>query len=531
MKKVLLIGLDGATFKVLDRLMAEGVMPFMAKLQERGARGPLASVVPPLTPPAWTSLMTGRSPGHHGVFDFFRLESVESRHIRFSTSHDVANETIWERASRHGVRTSVLNFPLTFPPPRIDGVVVPGWVPWRQLRLACWPETLFDKLKAIPGFEPRTLAMDMSEEEQATEGCDDTKLEDWVDLHIQRERGWFQVLTHLMKEDPCPLTAVIFDGTDRIQHLCWRFLDTDGSDLKTDLERRIRARTLDYFREVDGMLEQLISGADSETTTIIASDHGFGPTQAIFHVNSWLAEKGYLTWRDEAFSQSDDAAVLGVGKVARHTFEIDWDKTKAFAITPTSNALYIVRQEHGAAGVAPEGYEAFRERLAEELKELTDPATGQQIVTRTWTREEAFSGPAMERAPDLTLELFDGGLVSILPSEQILSQRPAVAGSHRPDGVFMAAGPGISGGARLDSVSILDIAPLVLHRLGLDIPEDMEGTVPQAIFEPGELERCPVVIGAAGQQDVRASAPVPRPMDEKDQALMMERLRQLGYVE
>lgn len=111
----LLIGLDGATYSVLDPLMEQGVMPFLRSFLADGVRAGLRTIVPPLTPPAWTSLMTGKRPGEHGVFDFFQMEP-ESRHVRFFTSHDVHSETIFSLASQNGLRATALNFPSMFPP-------------------------------------------------------------------------------------------------------------------------------------------------------------------------------------------------------------------------------------------------------------------------------------------------------------------------------------------------------------------------------------------------------------------------------
>ena len=118
--RTLLIGLDGATFSVLDPLMAQGVMPFLKSFISGGVRAGLRTIVPALTPPAWTSLITGRTPGQHGVFDFFRMESPESRHIRFFNSNDVGCDTIFSVASSHGQRVTALNFPAMFPPPRLN---------------------------------------------------------------------------------------------------------------------------------------------------------------------------------------------------------------------------------------------------------------------------------------------------------------------------------------------------------------------------------------------------------------------------
>jgi predicted AlkP superfamily phosphohydrolase/phosphomutase len=222
--QTVLIGLDGATFTILDPLMRDGVMPFLKEFTDLGVRAVLRSVIPPITPPAWTSLMTGRSPGQHGVFDFFLKESPNSHHIRLTTSRDVHTDTIWSIVDRHGLRTTVLNFPLMFPPPRINGYVVAGWMPWRQQRLGCHPADLYDRLKALPGFNARELAMDMDLEGKAIEGCPLEEYEDWIDLHIRRERQWFQILRTLIRADPCELMAVLFDGVDKLEHLFWRFL-------------------------------------------------------------------------------------------------------------------------------------------------------------------------------------------------------------------------------------------------------------------------------------------------------------------
>src|SRR5207245_7645681 len=129
-------------------------------------------------------------------------------------------------------------------------------------------------------------------------------------------------------------------------------------------------------------------------------------------------------------------------------------------------------------------YEGFRQRLADELREATDPASGRRIVSRVWTRDEVFEGPYKSLAADLTLELADGGLVSILASDTPFMGRAETSGTHRRNGIFIARGPGIERGVRLSGLSILDVAPLLLHSLGLEIPAGMEGTLPSAAIDP-----------------------------------------------
>lgn len=532
--QTVLIGLDGATFTILDHLMEEGVMPFLRGFVESGARAELGSVIPPLTPPAWTSLMTGRSPGHHGVFDFFRPVSPGSRHIRFTSSHDIRCETIWSMASRNKKKVAVLNFPLMFPPPEIDGYVVPGgWMPWRQLRLGCYPKDLYDRLKALPGFNARELAMDPALERKAIEGCDHDEYADWIELHIRREQHWFEILSYLMKTDPSDLTAILFDGVDKIQHLCWRFLDPAAlGDSPSPWEQQIRELCLEYFRQLDGLIARIVEMADKDATFVFASDHGFGPTTEVFYVNKWLEENGYLAWADSNAQPEEGGDTLGIGKLARHVYEMDWGKTRAYAATPSSNGIHIVLADgDNGSGVPPAEYERFRDELIARLRRYRDGGSGEPVVTRIWTKEEAFAGEAEELAPDLTLALRDGGHVSVLASDAPLKPREEIKGAHRREGIFIAVGPGVRKGVELPELSILDVPPLLLYCLSLPIPEDFEGRIPTEVLEPAALRDRPAKRSGPGESKEADEPAEQGTLSAEDEAIMAERLRALGYIE
>jgi predicted AlkP superfamily phosphohydrolase/phosphomutase len=163
--RTLFIGMDGATFKILDDLTnttedKQPVMPFLSSIYEEGVRSKLLSTPNPLTPPAWVSLMTGRSPGNHGIFDFIRAEE-RGNDIFFTLydSRDSKAETIWSIASRQGKRIAALNFPFTAPPQKdLNGFMVPGFIPWRHLRRNTTPSDFYDRLKVLPEFNPKELA-------------------------------------------------------------------------------------------------------------------------------------------------------------------------------------------------------------------------------------------------------------------------------------------------------------------------------------------------------------------------------------
>jgi predicted AlkP superfamily phosphohydrolase/phosphomutase len=532
---VLLIGLDGATFSILDPYVERGVMPFMGELYERGARADLRSVMPPLTPPAWTSLMTGKRPGQHGVFDFFQKEEPGSLYFAFASSQDVKSATIWSLASESGRRSIALNFPLMFPPPPVEGAIVPGgMMPWRQLRLGCHPPGLFDRLTALPSFEPREM-LDMELEIKAIDGCPDDEYPEWVERHVRRERRWFDVLRHLMREDPADLVGVLFDGVDKLQHLCWRFIDPACRPAQPSRwEREMIERCEGYFRALDAMIAELVALAGPDATVVLASDHGFGPTRDVFHVNSWLEREGYLTWAEgESRAAGRADTEVGFAEMTRHLHALDWTRTLAYAATPSSQGINIVERVPGTDEPLPIGMRrTIAAQLSQALREVRRPRDGRPLVSEVWTREEAFAGPFQDLGPDLSLLLADGGTISILPSDAVVARREQVHGHHRWEGIFLASGPGITAGIRGEELSIVDVAPFLLHRLALPVPDDMAGRVPIELLEPGELALRPPRRVAAG---VRPASPEPEAagleLDPDEQASVVRRLRALGYVE
>jgi predicted AlkP superfamily phosphohydrolase/phosphomutase len=532
--KTLLIGLDGATFTVVDPLVERGVMPFLGSLLARGVRAPLTSVVPPLTPPAWTSLMTGKRPGEHGVFDFFQKESTDSEYFHFASSQDVGSAMIWSIASEHGKRVVSLNFPLMFPPPAVDGYVVPGgWIPWRQLRLGCSPPGLFDRLKTLPSFDPREMALDMKLEVKGIEGCAADEYADWIRLHTRREQRWFEIARHLLAEDAeIELGAVMFDGTDKLQHLCWRFIDPAFRPQQpTPWEAEIMALCDEYFARLDGIIRELVELAGDDATVVVASDHGFGPTWDLFYVNAWLEQEGYLAWKDDAAAEATEAPAVGFSQMTRHVFELDWSRTVAYAASPSSQGIHVVRRAgaDGAAITAP-AYDRLVRELADGLRRIPHPVSGKPLVVDVELRQSAFAGPYEALAPDLTLVLADGAAVSILRSDTLVRTREEPKGNHRPDGIFAACGPGIRSGAALERLSIVDVAPFLLHSLDVPVPSDMSGRVPAEAFEPEALlRRPPRLADAPGEWVAPADNEVV--YDREEEETIVGRLRALGYVE
>lgn len=533
--RVVLFGLDGATFTLLDHFVERGVMPFLGEWMKSGARGLLRSTIPPLTPPAWTTMVTGRSPGVHGILNFLQYESPTSPYLRILNSRMINCETIWSMVSRAGLRAGSLNFVAHSPAFPVNGYMIPGWVPWRWVKKHSHPTDLIDRLKKdISSFDVKELAMNYKEEEKAVVGLELADYEPWIDLHLRRERQWFSVLRHQMIHDPCALTGIVFDGVDKLQHLVWQFLDPALEPENPSSQfLAVQDRCYDYYRQIDAFLKETVWLAGPDAHVIIASDHGFTGTREIVYINTWLEQQGYLTWSDAAPVETDESQGLGEAH-PYHITHMDLTRTKAFATSASSNGIHIaVRGVRGDGAVTPEQYEAFREELIDALlTRCVDPATGQPLVTKVWKREDAFAGPKMNDAPDLTLVLRDDGFFSVLRSDVMLKTRTAIMGCHHPDGVFMAAGPGVLAGASLERSNILDVTPTMLYLLGLPIPADLEGSVISSMFDPAHLSQRPIVqSGAAQHEGMIAPTGDDEAMDAESEEQVLMRLRALGYIE
>lgn len=534
MERVIIFGLDGATFTVLDDLVRRGVMPYLGRFMSSGTRAFLASTVPPLTPIAWTNLVTGRTPGHHGITGFFQHEGGESPAVRIASARQLRVETVWSMVSRHGMRAGSLNFPIHNPPPRINGYVIPGWTTWRWLKRASHPPALIDKLKeVVPDFDVKEVAMRYDEERKAVAGSAVDDYDPWILLHIRRERQWFNILQHQLINDPCALTGVVFDGVDKLQHLLWEFLDPRMEPVNPTKEfLRVREMCWDYFRQIDHFLEETVALAGPEATTLIASDHGFTSSDEVLYINTWLEKQGYLVWREGTEMAAEESRELGEG-VPYHLVAFDMSKTRAFAATASSNGIHI-RMGNGDDTNSAE-YVAFRRELAEALlTRCVNPETGERLVSRVWFREEAFAGPNMKLAPDITLTLHDNGFFSVFRGDAILKRRSRTLGTHHPDGVFLIHGPGVKKGQILDHVQLVDLVPTALYMLGIPPAPELEGRIIEDAFTPEYLAshelRAASAIAAIGE---------PRFDDEiqeeeieaEDDPQILSRLKALGYIE
>ncbi|HVT36572.1 MAG TPA: alkaline phosphatase family protein, partial [Nevskiaceae bacterium] len=304
----------------------------------------------------------------------------------------------------------------------------------------------------------------------------------------------------------------------------WQYLDPALAPKNPQgYDKSMREVCLQYFRNVDGYIKRLVELAGPDAQVFFASDHGFTASTEVLRINSFLEDLGYLKWA------VNDGSEHAIRREASDFANLDWSKTTAYCRTPSSNGIHIrVADKPGAPGIAPADYEKFRDKLIADLYTLKDPASGERIVKDVLKREEWFPGAHMKLACDLTLVLRDHGFVSIRNYKPALVKRPNPAGTHHPDGIFMACGKGIAASGMVDSRRIVDVCPTLLHSLGLPVPSDIEGEVPASFFSAEWLAAHPVKKGARTQKVGKREG---TEMDENEKKQMIEQLQMLGYME
>jgi predicted AlkP superfamily phosphohydrolase/phosphomutase len=145
--KVLVIGLDGATFNVIKPLLKEGRLPNLKRLVEEGSHGNLVSTTPPLSPVAWTSFITGSNPEKHGIYDFLMRKGNEGYTVKFSNGGDRKVKPIWEIINKTGGElVGIVNVPMSYPPDIVNNFIVSGFDAPGTDSSSMHPSELYDEI-------------------------------------------------------------------------------------------------------------------------------------------------------------------------------------------------------------------------------------------------------------------------------------------------------------------------------------------------------------------------------------------------
>ena len=561
--KVMVIGLDGATFDLIKPWVAEGHLPTLSRLLETGSHGQLHSTIPPMTAPAWTSFATGTNPGQHRLYDWVAREP-DSYKFTPVTALDATRPTLFSVLSQVGRRVCAFNVPMTYPPTQVNGVMISGMPAPSTQNTITYPEALFDEIVEQVG--DYILYPDPGGA-YSESGIDSflTRLYRCTDLRLQ-------TLDYLRQKEDWDFNMVVFNGTDTVSHAMWKYMDPAHPlhDPRPSPKSAQYAHAIrDYYAYLDHRLAPLIDSLDDDTTLIVMSDHGFGPFHKFIHVNNWLIQQGFMQVRRAVRSQLKHQLLkvgfapmtvynqlmkLGLGVLKRGvvrgngqgllktlflSFEdVDWARTVAYSLGNVGQITLNVAGREPQGCVQPgEEYERVRTQIMEQLQTLQDPQTGEPVVETIHRREEIYHGNQLEHAPDILfiprrLEYFGFGEYEFGSHQIIEPMARGISGTHRLNGIFMAAGPGIKPGHAIDGARITDLAPTILHAMGVPIPDFMDGRILNEIFHPGYPKIIPNETDVPWSEtgNSHLNKPDEEPLTEAEKALLAERLRGLGYV-
>jgi len=547
-RKVMVVGLDGATFDLIRPWAREGKLPTFERLMEGGCWGELTSTIPPFTAPAWCSFATGKNPGKHGMYDFAGRKKGSYEMVPLNAS-SLKAPTLWEILSRHGKKVGVLNVPMTYPPPMVNGLLVTGMLtPPNATNFTYPPELGRELLEAVPGYAiwPEGVFHPMGRESEFL-----GVVQELTDMRFAATR-------YLMGKVDWDFFMVVFRGPDLVQHWLWKYMEGRGTN------GALRDGILGVYQRLDKVMASLLELIPQGTTLVLMSDHGAGPLDTYIHVNTWLLEQGYLRIKRSILPRSKLAmfrlgvtprrvygALMrsglrkGVGSLVRErkgqvrgildrvflSFrDVDWPRTLAYSYGNVGPIYLNVKGREPMGRVRPgQEYEQLRDEISGRLMELREPRTGLPLVEKVYRKEELYSGPALEDAPDLFFMPKDlrhqaFGLLQFT-SNRWLEPSFDRSGGHRMNGILLFWGEGVRKGT-LAKANMTDIAPSLLALLDTPIPQDMDGRVLQEAFQE-EIW---------GGKEIRYSEPhqsgkAPgEGLTEEETEEIQRRLKGLGYV-
>ncbi|MDH3687404.1 MAG: alkaline phosphatase family protein [Myxococcales bacterium] len=541
MRPVLVLGLDGATFDVIDPLVRAGRLPHLAAWLKEGSGAPLPSTVPAMTFPSWSSFLTGLEPGSHGMFDFTQKVAGEYR-LRFTNATDRAGVTLPGRVTAAGGEVVCLGVPATWPPEPVRGLLVPGFdapvstgsdaslasdpALYQQVaaRTGPWMQPGLDESAHADGWHERALGALLGRVRRKTDfAC--------AALAELRAAG----------REP-DLLCVVFAESDTVAHHFWRDHDPASPRHDPAASATRRGAVASVYEALDAACGELRAAFGRDAACFVVSDHGSGGAgRTVVQLNQYLSECGLARRRPRhaaadlmARSARDLALRALPPRLAQAIFRrarpaaarlesaarfggFDWNQTAAFSEEAnTQPGVWINAAGRERSGsVAASDYERVRDDVIEALLDWKLPG-GEPVVARARPREDVYTGPFRDRAPDIVVELGreDGYALSLvqtpwsdpapgglrrLDDDQLAGGRGrGMNGVHRPDGIWLA-----HPGAGPPPASIVETSPAITAALGLPWQAD----------------------GGNGAEGPR------RTHTEAEEAVVADRLRALGYLE
>ena len=349
-QRVMVIGLDCAPPEHVFGEYADDI-PNLTKLRENGLYGPLESITPPITVPAWMCMMTSKDPGTLGIYGFRNRKDHTYDGLRFATSWAVKEPTVWDILSEAGKESIIMSVPPSYPPKPLKGVQIGCFLTPNDDADYTYPKELKDEMKSAAGeyiFDIRNFRTDNTQY--------------ILDEAYKMTESKFRNADWLLANKPWDFFMMVEMGPDRLNHGIWSFIDPnhpryeEGNPYKESLR--------EYYRFLDGKIGELLDRhADDDTAILVVSDHGAKAMVGGVCFNEWLHNEGYLGFNGDVPNE-----VTPLNKM-----EIDWSKTKAWGDGGYYGRLFLNVEGREPNGVVPKAeYDKVRDELVAKIEAMVD---------------------------------------------------------------------------------------------------------------------------------------------------------------
>jgi len=454
MNRLVVIGLDCLTPQLaLDAWLDE--MPNLKRLIEGGVGARLHSTIPPITIPAWTSMMTSKDPGTLGTYGFRNRVSYDYDSLKVANSNSVKARRAWDYLSRNGLKSLVVGVPQTYPPKPLNGVMIADFTTPSKDVSFTYPTGIQDVLDRIAGGDYVIDVKDFRTRDKAA----------LLDSVYKMTAARFQAFRALLRSGDFDFAMIVEMGPDRLQHGFWRFCDPvhrlyqAGNPYQGVLH--------DYYVALDREIGTTMEAA-GDASVMVVSDHGAQAMEGAICVNEWLQRQGYLKLKESPAAPKPLTSDM-----------VDWPNTKAWGEGGYYARLFMNVADREPQGCVSQGaYSIIREELKSGLEALQDE-NGRSIGTRVFYPEECYR-EVNGIPPDLIVYFGDlhwrsAGVVGTGSIHQRENDTGPDDANHMPDGILAwDPGPGRTP-RRAERYSIYDVAPSILRFFNLEVPEDMIG--------------------------------------------------------
>lgn len=394
MKRIVIIGLDGVPHGLIRNLTRNGTMPATRELVEKGLFRRMESSIPEVSSVAWSSIITGKNPGEHGIFGYTDIP-IGTYRLSFPNFNHLRASPFWQGDGRG--KSVIINVPGTFPVKPLNGVHISGFVSL-DLERSVYPKSLIPTLADLN----YRIDVDSSKAHQSKE-LFLSELNRTLKARIDAYR-------YLWRKERWETFVLVFTGTDRLSHFLWDAYQNPG--------HRYHSSFLDHFHRIDEVIGEIVEGLSEDDFLIVLSDHGFELLEREVNVNFLLMETGFL--RLKSGSKANFA-------------DIDFG-TKAFALDPAR--LYVnLRDKYPRGSVNEREYG----RIVEELIEVFDnlELAGRRVVKGIFRKGELYRGPYAEQAPDVVLLPNRGFNLRSNIRAKTLSEKSMFTGKHTQHDAFL----------------------------------------------------------------------------------------------